>query len=256
MDTPALTLESTERAPGVFHAAHGWASHVQISPGVRNGNGAGGGVGGVVALFVASDSIYKALDCDCYDAERNALTYAGNAPVVAHPPCQLWGKMAKVNHVRWGGVHNRPGNDGGCFRFALDAVNRCGGVLEHPAETYAWKAHGLPYPPGFGWTRWKQGWVCEVWQSAYGHRAQKRTWLYYCGVNPPEALRWDRPKGTHQVGHEDRGRRVNTNKPTLGKREANATPPEFARALISLAGRAAGAGVGRRKRAGTDKPSA
>jgi len=200
MDTPSLTLELQDRVP---------------------------------VLFTAKDSIYKSIGCDCYDAERNALTYDGSAPVVAHPPCQLWGKMAKINHLRWGGEHNRPGNDGGCFLFALGTVNRCGGVLEHPAATYAWKAHGLPRPLGLGWTRWKQGWVCEVWQSAYGHRAQKRTWLYYRGVNPPEELRWDRPDGTHQVGSSDKRGKVR-NKPTLGKREANATPPEFAHALLSL----------------------
>lgn len=198
------------------------------------------GVGGVPVLFVAKDSIYKRLGCDCYDAERDALTYRGNAPVVAHPPCQLWVKMAKVNHLRWGGEHNRPGNDGGCFQFALATVNRCGGVLEHPAETYAWLTHGLPYP-GLGWTRWKQGWVCEVWQSAYGHRAQKRTWLYYCGVNPPHALRWDRLSGTHQIGHPDQRGKAR-NKPTLGKREANATPLEFARALLSLVSTGGGGG--------------
>ncbi len=186
-----------------------------------------------VVLFVMKDSIYKSLGLDCYDAERNALTYTGNAPVVAHPPCQLWGKMAKINHLRWGGEHNRPGNDGGCFRFALDSVNRCGGVLEHPAESYAWNAHGLPYP-GLGWTRWKQGWVCEVWQSAYGHRAQKRTWLYCAGTDKPLAANWSRPAGTHQVGfHDQRGKE--RNKPTLSRREANATPETFARWLVELA---------------------
>ena len=192
---------------------------------------------GITVLFAAKDSIYKKLGCDVYDLERNALTYRGNAPVVAHPPCQLWGKMAKINHLRWGGEHNRPGNDGGCFRFALDAVNRCGGVLEHPAETYAWLTHGLPYP-GMGWTRWKQGWVCEVWQSAYGHRAQKRTWLYYFGEDVPLPARWERPPGTHQVGfHDQRGKA--RNKPTLSRREANATPIEFAYWLILLASGAA-----------------
>jgi hypothetical protein len=186
-----------------------------------------------VVLFVTKDSIYKSLGLDCYDEARDARTYTGNAPVVAHPPCQLWGKMAKINYLRWGGEHNRPGNDGGCFRFALATVNRCGGVLEHPAESYAWNAHGLP-SPGIGWTRWKEGWVCEVWQSAYGHRAQKRTWLYCAGTENPLAPDWSRPTGTHQVGfHDQRGKE--RNKPTLSKREANATPETFARWLVELA---------------------
>ncbi len=187
----------------------------------------------IAALFVASDSIYKSLGCDCYDAERDALTYTGNAPVVAHPPCQRWGNMGKANWARYGGEHNMPGNDGGCFKFALDAVNRCGGVLEHPALTHAWAAYGLPYP-GLGWTRWKQGWVCEVSQSAYGHRARKKTWLYYFGANPPLPARWDSPRGTHQVGFPDKRGKAR-NKPTLSKREASATPLAFAEFLIALA---------------------
>lgn len=187
-----------------------------------------------VALFVMKDSNYKTLALDCYDAARDAKTYTGNAPVIAHPPCQLWGKMANVNYARWGGEHNKPGNDGGCFRFALDTVNRCGGVLEHPAETYAWPAHGLQRPPRTGWARSGRGWVCEVWQSAYGHRARKRTWLYCCGTDAPLQPRWERQDGTHQVGfHDQRGKA--RNKPTLGKREANATPLPFAAWLIELA---------------------
>lgn len=187
-----------------------------------------------VILFVMKDSHYKTLGLDCYDEARDARTYTGNAPVVAHPPCQLWGKMANVNYARWGGEHNKPGNDDGCFRFALDIVNRFGGVLEHPAETYAWPAHGLARPARTGWTRSGQGWVCEVWQSAYGHRANKRTWLYCAETDAPTEPRWERITGTHQIGfHDQRGKA--RNKPTLGKREANATPPEFAAYLIELA---------------------
>ena len=188
----------------------------------------------IAALFIAPDSIYKSLGLDCYDEARDARTYTGNAPVLAHPPCQLWGKMAQINFIRWGGEHNRPGNDGGCFRFALNAVNRCGGVLEHPALSYAWAAYGLERPPKSGWIRSGVGWVCEVWQSAYGHRANKRTWLYYRGSKPPLQPRWERPIGTHQIGfHDQRGKAAN--KPTLGKREANHTPPALADFLISLA---------------------
>lgn len=188
-----------------------------------------------VILFVMKDSIYKSLGLDCYDEARDARTYAGNAPVVAHPPCQLWGKFAKVNYKRWGGEHNKPGNDGGCFRFALDAVNRCGGVLEHPAESYAWPTYGLHYPDRRGgWRRSGKGWTCEVWQSAYGHRARKRTWLYCAGTDQPLEPNWTRPDGTHQIGfHDQRGKA--RNKPTLGRREANATPPSFAHWLVELA---------------------
>ena len=188
------------------------------------------------ALFVQPDGCYAELPhIDAWPEHRDARRYSGPLPVVAHPPCQLWGAMAAVNFARWGGNHNKPGNDGGCFAAALGSVRRFGGVLEHPAKTRAWMAHGLAKPAAIGWQRTIDGgWVCEVWQSAYGHRANKATWLYYYGTNPPFELRWDRPEGTHQIGgHDQRGKAAN--KPTLGKREANATPLEFRDELLRLA---------------------
>lgn len=189
----------------------------------------------IPVLFTLEDSLYKQIDgCDCYDEKRDATTYKGDLPVIAHPPCQLWGALASVNYKRWGGEHNRPGNDGGLFKFALETVKRCGGVLEHPAKTRAWKAHGLMKPTSIGWQQSPDGgWVCEVWQSAYGHKANKATWLYYVGKQPSEAY-WDRPRGTHQVGFYDQ-RGKSKNKPTLTKKEANETPKLFADFLVQLA---------------------
>ena len=188
------------------------------------------------ALFVQHDGCYANLDhVDAWPENRDARKYNGNLPVVAHPPCQLWGAFANVNYARWGGEHNKPGNDGGCFASAVASVIRCGGVLEHPAKTRAFGAHGIAVPRGIGWQRiGLHDWVCEVWQSAYGHRANKATWLYYYGTNPPFELRWGRPRGTHQIGfHDQRGKAAN--KPTLGKKEANATPIEFRDELLRLA---------------------
>lgn len=195
----------------------------------------------IAALFVQPDGCYSGLpNVDAWPEARDARNYTGTLPVVAHPPCQLWGAMAAVNYARWGGDHNRPGNDGGCFSAALESVRRCGGVLEHPANSKAWRKHGLAKPIAIGWQRSiDMGWVCEVWQSAYGHKANKATWLYYYGTNPPFELRWDRPKGTHQVGCQCRQGIRKTepwrNKPTLSKREANATPLDFRDELMRLA---------------------
>lgn len=189
----------------------------------------------VAALYVDPRGSYIGLPgIDPWDEARDARAYQGPYPVVAHPPCQRWGALAAVNFARWGGEHNKPGNDGGCFAAALVAVNRWGGVLEHPAKTRAWSVYGLEKPYGTGWRRSGCGWVCEVWQSAYGHRANKATWLYYHGSIDPMDLRWDRPVGTHQIGFQDQ-RGKGANKPTLGKREANSTPPEFRDVLISIA---------------------
>lgn len=183
----------------------------------------------IAALFVETGGVYYGLpDVDPWDKERDARLYAGPWPVVAHPPCQLWVNFAALNFKRWGGEHNRPGNDGGCFSSALASVRRWGGVLEHPASSNAWAAHGLLQPDG-AWTMNAPGeWVCEVWQSAYGHAARKRTWLFCAGVVPP-SLDWSRRPGTHQVGWFDR------NRPTLGKRDASRTPLPFRDALLSIA---------------------
>jgi hypothetical protein len=202
----------------------------------------------VAALFVESGGVYTTLDnVDCWDIERDAMLYPGNWPVVAHPPCQLWGNFAKDNFKRYGGDHNRPGNDGGMFRFALERVLKYGGVLEHPASSNAWKEYGLQRPSSKGgWTaavqyftidgrvEQKLYFVCEIWQSAYGHKARKKTWLLYSGERPPFELNWlQNPKlHTHQIGND---RTQKNPLPTLGKKEASRTPILFAKELVKLA---------------------
>lgn len=189
----------------------------------------------IAALFVERGGCYFGLEgVDPWDRERDARLYAGPHPVVAHPPCQLWVNFAALNFKRHGGEHNRPGNDGGCFASALASVRAWGGVLEHPAGSNAFAAHDLASPRGLGWQRTINAdeYVCEVWQSAYGHRARKRTWLFYVGA-PPAELRWVARPGEAQVGWFDRI------KPSLSKREAIATPTEFRDALISLAEKSA-----------------
>lgn len=185
----------------------------------------------IAALYVQKNGCYFGLPgVDPWDEARDARLYAGPWPVVAHPPCQLWVNFAALNFKRWGGEHNRPGNDGRCFAAALAAVRQWGGVLEHPASSNAWAAHDLPDPLG-PWSREMlgPGWVCEVWQSAYGHRARKRTWLYYVGAVPPAPLRWERREGEAQIGKFDR------RLPTIAGKAASATPPAFREALLSLA---------------------
>lgn len=188
----------------------------------------------VAALFVATGGCYFGLDgVDPWDEIRDARLYAGLWPVVAHPPCQLWVNFAALNFKRYGGEHNRPGNDNGCFAAALRSVRRFGGVLEHPANSNAWGAFELQRPEHadrWSWNRSRPNeWTCEVWQSAYGHLARKKTWLLYSGGSPPTDMDWSRRPGSHQVGWFDR------NKPTLTKLQASATPVAFRNALIGLA---------------------
>ena len=181
------------------------------------------------ALFVDPKGCYSLVpSVDIWDERRDARKYDGPFPVVAHPPCHLWTNLARLNFQRWGGEHNRPGNDGGCFQAALNSVRMWGGVLEHPAFSHAWRAFGLRTPRPGTWTPHDWYWVCEVWQSAYGHKCRKRTWLLYAGKNAPTPMRWERPTGSAQIGGFDRI------KPVLSGRAASATPPEFRDALLAL----------------------
>lgn len=192
----------------------------------------------VAALFVETGGAYFGLpDVDPWDLTRDARLYAGPHPVVAHPPCSTWCQLAKVNEARYG---HRVGDDGGCFKSALAAVRRYGGVLEHPAYTYAWRAHGLIVPRRGAWSKnlfsplHRPEFVTEVSQSAYGHAARKRTWLLwvgtFAGAEPPP-LDWRDPEGTAWVGNDGSANA----KRQLGKREAKASPPAFRDVLLSLA---------------------
>lgn len=190
----------------------------------------------IAALFVATNGPYFGLEgVDPWDELRDARKYSGPFPVVAHPPCQLWGAFAAVNFKRWGGSHNRPANDGGCFASALNSVRKFGGVLEHPAKSFAWNTFGLSKPNARGWKKCGENeWVCEVWQSAYGHKANKKTWLLYVGKNKPADLIWDKIKGSHQIGFYDQ-RGKSKNKPTISGKIASETPKDFRDILISIA---------------------
>jgi hypothetical protein len=186
----------------------------------------------IAALFVAKDGAYFNLPgVDPWDEERDARKYPGEFPVVAHPPCSRWCQLAHINEKRYG---HRVGDDGGCFAAALASVRKWGGVLEHPAFSYAWDAFALPRPAARGWTRdfIDGGWVCQVSQAAYGHRARKLTWLYYFGEGPP-SLDWSSPAPSAQVSFcKNHG---NSPLPRLSKKAAAATPVEFRDLLLSIA---------------------
>jgi hypothetical protein len=182
----------------------------------------------VAALYVETGGCYFGIPgVDPWDERRDARLYAGPYPVVAHPPCDRWHQLSAVNHKRWGFKINE---DGGCFASALAAVRTWGGVLEHPAESRAFRFHGIPEPSRGYWQQNIDGdWTTEVDQAAYGHRARKRTWLLYHGNCPPPPLNWRACKGSHQIGLFDR------KLPVMKKQEALETPPAFRDALLNIA---------------------
>ena len=127
--------------------------------------------GAVAVLFARRDSIYKSIDgCDVYDADRDALTWPGGMPVVAHPPCRGWGRLRHFARPAEFELALGP--------WAVDQVRRHGGVLEHPAYSQLWLYCALPAP---GATDTVGGWTLPIWQSWFGHRADKATWHYTVG---------------------------------------------------------------------------
>lgn len=149
----------------------------------------------IAALYVETGGAYFGLpDVDPWDEARDARLYDKTWPVVAHPPCQRWGKLwaGQPLHIKKTGERKVKGDDGGCFAHALACVRDYGGVLEHPWGSHAWPTFGLNVPPREGgWIAadFYGGWTCCVEQRAYGHYARKPTLLYACGVDLPD-LRW------------------------------------------------------------------
>jgi hypothetical protein len=197
----------------------------------------------VAALFVETNGTYFGLpNVDPWDARRDARTYAGPHRVVAHPPCERWGRY-------WGGgpsarVPRKLGDDNGCFAAALASVRRWGGILEHPEGSHAWRHFELNIPPrSGGWVvaDFIGGWTCCVEQGAYGHRARKATWLYAHGIDLP-SLKWGRAPGQFNLldegyhSKEERARKIKTGIcQRLSKLQRAATPAEFRDLLISMA---------------------
>jgi hypothetical protein len=191
----------------------------------------------IAALFVQPRGCYIDLPgVDPWPELRDARLYAGPWPVVAHPPCSRWCRLAGLVEARWG--HKR-GDDGGCFASALASVHRWGGVLEHPADSRAWAAYDLPEPPRRdGWVRGLHGgWACHVEQGRYGHVAKKATWLYAYGCELPE-LRWGSTSDGESVALVswcgNRTKRL-PGRPRVGKAEASKTPAAFRDVLLAMA---------------------
>jgi hypothetical protein len=200
----------------------------------------------IAALYVEPAGAYIGLpDVDPWDEARDARTYAGPHPVVAHPPCQRWGRF-------WHGSTRKPhthamGADGGCFAAALASLRAWGGVLEHPMDSHAWSHHGLAKPPrSGGWVLASTEpdlWTCCVYQGHYGHVAGKGTWLLTCRVPSLPSLIWGpceqriHPRALELHGYK-KARRIGMVAMIGGKEKTatrNATPPAFRDLLLSIA---------------------
>lgn len=149
----------------------------------------------IAALFVRTNGPYFNIPTvEPWDEQKDARTYDGPHPVIAHPPCQRWGKFyaGSPSWIAQTGQRYLKGDDGGCFAAALASVRKWGGVLEHPWGSHAWPHFGINVPPREGgWIEAGDGigWTCCVEQGRYGHYARKPTLLYVVGCELQE-LDW------------------------------------------------------------------
>lgn len=200
----------------------------------------------IAALYVEKDGPYFNIEnVDAWDKERDARMYNGPFPVVAHPPCKRYGRY-------WSGgpstkIKRLKGDDNGCFDRALWAVRNFGGVIEHPAASYAFSYYGLGRPTQSHWVKSldKVGSICQVAQGHYGHPAEKLTWLYVVGDYLPP-LHWGRciNKKRLEEGFKNSGARKEARAKGIAPikrisfREMVFTPSEFKEILIDIARKA------------------
>ena len=172
----------------------------------------------VAALYVDPSGPYPALvaNGEWYDAERSARTYAGDLPVVAHPPCGPWGKLSWrcKDQDRTHAIH------------AIAEVRRCGGILEHPVGSRLFEECGIPTAP---WTPDREtdefgGYTLCFPQWNWGHRGEKGTIVYIVGTADLPPL----PRRMTGTPHPIQ---------KMGKRERRLTPPAFAWWMCSVASR-------------------
>lgn len=181
----------------------------------------------VAALYVDPRGPYPTLVREWYDAARDARGYAGSFPVVAHPPCGPWSVMRHLSKE----------TTKDCAPLALEAVRRCGGVLEHPRGSTFFAHAGLPrpgaLPDAFG------GMTFEVCQCDWGHPARKRTWLYVVGLAGPMPPAPEAREPTHWASGSRNAPRgpVPPGIKVCSAEQRRRTPVAFAEWLLELASR-------------------
>lgn len=203
----------------------------------------------IAATFVQTDgSYYGLVGVDPWDEARDARLYFGPEPCVAHPPCQRWGKMwaGQPLWIKRTGERKTKGDDGGCFKAAVECVRAYGGVIEHPHGSHAWAHFGINKPPRHGgWIMADAfgGWTCCVEQGRYGHYARKPTLLYAVGVQELPELEWGKsepvfpPEAIEKYGLAYCKRAGELAFKGGGKDSSPriGTPPEFRDILIAMA---------------------
>ena len=171
----------------------------------------------VAILCAATKSYYHDMPgVDVYDARRDARTFGGGMPVVAHPPCRSWSAFT---------AHQSKPEDGerNLGLWCAEQVKREGGILEQPAHSRLWEAANLPRP---GQPASRDGFSLEVWQAWWGYSMKKNTWLFFSHIDQAAI---HLPFTLHAKGADRRREQI------MSKRQRAETIPALARWLVELA---------------------
>jgi len=173
----------------------------------------------IAVLCVSPQSVYKRIGgVDAYDMARDARTFVGGMPVVAHPPCRAW--SAKCAHQ----AKPLPGEKE-LGLWCAQTLRDCGGVLEQPAHSRLFAAAGLPSPDerasGMLWS-------AEVLQLWWGYCIPKITWLCFSRI-PRRAVQFPIKLQIQQPARDRRKWE------SMSKHQRSATTEQFARWLVAAA---------------------
>jgi len=175
----------------------------------------------ITVLFVRKDSIYKELETDCWDIEKDARKWTGGEAAIYHPPCRAWGQLSHFAKPR--------ADEKELAIWSIKQIRKYGGVLEHPRTSRLWDEMKLPKGneiDEYG------GFTLCIDQFWFGHKAKKNTLLYICGISKKEVP--DYPLKFEPVMHTVDRPRGNYGKKQITKKEREATPKLLAEWLIKL----------------------
>ncbi|NQT13160.1 MAG: hypothetical protein HQ582_10455 [Planctomycetes bacterium] len=171
----------------------------------------------VAILCASKQSVYHEIPgVEVYGPSRNARTFDGGMPIVAHPPCRAW--SAFMRH--W--AKPEPG-EMELGLWCAEQLRLWGGVLEQPAHSRLFEAAGLPLPPH----RMGELQSIAVKQRWWGYPTRKATWLCFCRVDVRLL------KIPFELRATTRGDRETYQ--NMSHKQRSATTPDFARWLVEAA---------------------
>lgn len=131
----------------------------------------------VILCADKNSSYFQCPEALIYTARENALTYNGTLPAICHPPCAVFSRTRNLAASSTQAYH--------LAEHCLTIVNRNSGIIEQPAHSIMFEFLGIKP-------------TIEIWQSWFGFRARKETWLYCKDITLlPPPISFNTP--THSV---------------------------------------------------------